>query len=221
MLGLILALAIAGCGGGGGGSSQPASPPGASTTPGDNGSPQPTPPPSSSLNGDLRALAVTRLELNGDPATPRNAAQTLPDNDPLVKLGQILFFSQTLSSEYDVSCGSCHHPDFAGGDGLSLAVGVAAANSATVGPGREVDPDKDIDPRADGGPNVHRNSTTTFNAALFDRVLTFDGGIAVLDTATDAGGTRPDHSDPGIPPAQRPKPGVRAARILGQIAAQQ
>ena len=188
MLGLILALAIAGCGGGGGGSSQPASPPGASTTPGDNGSPQPTPPPSSSLNGDLRALAVTRLELNGDPATPRNAAQTLPDNDPLVKLGQILFFSQTLSSEYDVSCGSCHHPDFAGGDGLSLAVGVAAANSATVGPGREVDPDKDIDPRADGGPNVHRNSTTTFNAALFDRVLTFDGGIAVLDTATTPGG---------------------------------
>ena len=131
---------------------------------------------------------MTRLQLSGNPAGPRGAVRTLPDSDSLVKLGQLLFFSQTLSSEYDVSCGSCHHPDFAGGDGLSLAVGVAAKNSAMVGPGREVDPDRDIDPRADGGPNVHRNSTTTFNAALFDRVLTFDGGIEVLDEATAPGG---------------------------------
>ena len=131
---------------------------------------------------------MTELELNGDPATPRDAAQTRPDDDPLVKLGQLLFFTQTLSASFDVSCGSCHHPDFAGGDGLSLAVGVAAANSATLGPGRQVDPEQDLDPRADGGPNVHRNSTTTFNAALFDRVLTFDGGIAVLDDETMPGG---------------------------------
>ena len=131
---------------------------------------------------------MTELGLNGDPATPRGVERTRPDDDPLVKLGQLLFFSQTLSAEYDVSCGSCHHPDFAGGDGLSLAVGVAAVNSATLGPGREVDPDLDLDPLADSGPNVHRNSTTTFNAALFDRVLTFDGGIAVLDEATEPGG---------------------------------
>ncbi len=81
-----------------------------------------TPPPVNSLNDDVRAIAVTDLGLSGDPATPRGAARTLPDNDPLVKLGQLLFFSQTLSAEFDVSCGSCHHPDFAGGDGLSLAV---------------------------------------------------------------------------------------------------
>lgn len=187
-VGLILAVvvALAGCGGGGGGSSQPAPPPSTGTPPGGGGGG--TPPPVSTLNDDVRAVAVTRLGLNGDPATPRGLQQTLPDSDPLVKLGQILFFSQTLSSSFDVSCGSCHHPDFAGGDGLSLAVGVAAKNSATLGPGREVDPDRDLDPRADGGPNVHRNSTTTFNAALFDRVLTFDGGIAVLDEATEPGG---------------------------------
>ena len=181
-LGLILALAA--CGGGGGGGT--ATPPDPSAPPGGGGGGNP--PPANSLNDDVRAVAVTRLQLNGDPASPRDAVRTLPDNDPLVKLGQLLFFSQTLSSSFDVSCGSCHHPDFAGGDGLSLAVGVAAANSATVGPGREVDPDRDIDPRADGGPNVHRNSTTTFNAALFDRVLTFDGGIEVLDEDTAPGG---------------------------------
>ena len=181
-LGVILALAA--CGGGGGGVGE--SPPDTATTPGGGGGG--TPPPVNSLNDDVRAIAVTDLRLSGDPATPRGAARTPPDNDPLVKLGQLLFFSQTLSAEFDVSCGSCHHPDFAGGDGLSLAVGVAAENSATLGPGRQVDPGRDLDPRADGGPNVHRNSTTTFNAALFDRVLTFDGRIAVLDAATAAGG---------------------------------
>ena len=182
-LGLVLALAA--CGGGGGGGTEP--PPNPVTTPG-GGGPQPNPPPASSLNDDVRAIAVTDLGLDGDPATPRDAVRTRPDDDPLVKLGQLLFFSQTLSAEYDVSCGSCHHPGFAGGDGLSLAVGVAAEDSSILGPGRQVDPDRDLDPLADGGPNVHRNSTTTFNAALFDRVLTFDGGIAVLDDATEPGG---------------------------------
>ncbi|MXW20430.1 MAG: hypothetical protein F4Z95_06465 [Gammaproteobacteria bacterium] len=178
-LGVLLAVTLAACGGGGGGSSPPSPPPPPT---------QPPPPPVNTLNDDVRAVAVTELELNGDPATPRDAVRTRPDDDPLVKLGQLLFFSQTLSASFDVSCGSCHHPDFAGGDGLSLAVGVAAQNSATLGPGRQVDPEQDLDPRADGGPNVHRNSTTTFNAALFDRVLTFDGGIAVLDDETMPGG---------------------------------
>ena len=187
-LSLVLAVALAACGGGGGGSSQPTTPPDPATPPGGGGNPQPPPPPANSLNDDVRATAVTSLGLSGDPATPRGVERTIPDSDPLVKLGQLLFFSQTLSAGYDVSCGSCHHPDFAGGDGLSLAVGVAADNSAILGPGRQVDPDRDLDPRADGGPNVHRNSTTTFNAALFDRVLTFDGGIAVLDDATEPGG---------------------------------
>ena len=183
-LGLVLALAA--CGGGGGGVAAP--PPNPDATPGGGGGQQPNVPPANSLNDDVRAIAATSLQLTGDPATPRGAARTRPDDDPLVKLGQLLFFSQTLSAEFDVSCGSCHHPDFAGGDGLSLAVGVAAEDSAVLGPGRQVDPDRDLDPRADGGPNVHRNSTTTFNAALFDRVLTFDGGIAVLDDATEPGG---------------------------------
>ncbi len=170
-----LLATIAGCGGGGGGGSDTAP-----TAPGI--------PMRSSLDDDVRDVAVTTLRLTGDPATTRGAERTVPDDDPLVKLGQLLFFTQTLSAGYDVSCGSCHHPDFAGSDGLSLAVGVASVNSATVGPGREVDPARDLDPLADGGPNVHRNTTTTFNAALFDRVLTFDGGISVLEDTVAPGG---------------------------------
>jgi cytochrome c peroxidase len=114
--------------------------------------------------------------------------QIRPADDPLVKLGQLLFFSQALAGGYDVSCGTCHHSDFGGSDGLSISVGVVPKNAAIVGPGREVDADRDLDPSADGGPNMHRNSLTTFNAALFDRALMYDGRVLVLDDDTAPGG---------------------------------
>lgn len=143
---------------------------------------------STQQDAQLRSLAVDTLGLTGDPATPRAARRTVPDTDPLVKLGQLLFFSQTVASGYDVSCGTCHHTDFGGTDGLSISVGVAPKQAATVGPGREVDAARDLDPSADGGPNMHRNSITTFNAALFDRGLMYDGRVFVLDAATVSGG---------------------------------
>lgn len=142
-------------------------------------------PPSASA---LREFSAVTLGLSGDPATPRGARQVIPDSDPLVKLGQLLFFSQTIGAGYDVSCGTCHHPDFGGSDGLSLPVGAIPENPATVGPGRKIDPDRDLDPSADGGPNMHRNSITTFNAALFDRNLMFDGRVFVLDAEIASGG---------------------------------
>lgn len=142
----------------------------------------------SALDDEVLGLAKTALGLTGDPASPRGAAQAVPDDDPLVKLGELLFFSRTLAAGYDVSCGTCHHPDFGGSDGLSIPVGVAPVNAATVGPGREVDAARDLDPAADGGPNMHRNTLTTFNAALFDRALMYDGRVHVLDDATVPGG---------------------------------
>jgi enediyne biosynthesis protein E4 len=166
-------IALAACGGGGGGDS-------------------PAPPPEvevpSALDNEVSSAAKTALGLTGDPAAARGAHQRLPDGDPLLKLGQLLFFSQTLAAGYDVSCGTCHHPDFAGSDGLSIGVGVVPVNAAIVGPGREIDPARDLDPAADGGPNMHRNSQTTFNAALFDRALLHDGRVFVLDAETVSGG---------------------------------
>ncbi len=143
---------------------------------------------SAALDTEVRALATTTLGLTGDPATPRGLKQIVPDSDPLVKLGQLLFFSQTLAGGYDVSCGHCHHTDFAGADGLSIGVGVFPKRPEVVGPGREVDLYRDVDPSGDGGPNMHRNSMTTFNAALADRVLMFDGRVLVLDPETSSGG---------------------------------
>jgi cytochrome c peroxidase len=165
----LLFLGLAACGGGG------SAPPSSSGT-------------SSTIDQELVTLAKTQLGLIGDPATPRGLSQTLPKADPLVKLGELLFFSQTLAGGYDVSCGTCHHPDFGGADGLSIPVGVVPEIASAVGPGREVDPARDLDPSADGGPNMPRNSITTFNAALFDRAQMYDGRIYVLDDKTVAGG---------------------------------
>jgi cytochrome c peroxidase len=168
---LVLTLTLAGCNGGGGGGDTSGS--------------------GNASNNDaqrVRTYAKSTLGLTGDPATPRGATQLVPDNNPLVKLGQLLFFSQTLSANYDVSCGTCHHPDFGGGDGLSLSVGVYPIDASTVGPGREVEAAHDLDPSADGGPNMPRNSLTTYNTALYDRTLMYDGRVFVLDDTIVAGG---------------------------------
>ncbi len=174
--GMVLAslLTLAACGSGSGG--------------GSGGTPPAPPAQPSALDTELRTLARVDLDLTGDPAVSRGLARKRPADDPLVKLGQMLFFSQTLAAGYDVSCGTCHHTDFAGSDGLSLPVGVVPKNAAVIGPGREVDAARDLDPSADGGPNMHRNSITTFNAALFDRSLMHDGRVFVLDEETVAGG---------------------------------
>jgi cytochrome c peroxidase len=126
--------------------------------------------------------------LTGDPATPRQQVQRTPAEDPKIKLGQLLFFSHSLSGDLTVSCATCHHPDLGGSDGLSLSLGVAVMDAAAVGPDRELNPANDLDPAADGGPNMHRNSLTVFNSALFDRSMTFDGRVFVIDEEVNPGG---------------------------------
>ncbi|MES1944820.1 di-heme cytochrome c peroxidase [Salinisphaera sp. PC39] len=172
----MLVLAV-GCGGGGGGQED------------DGAAPD-------GLDAALLRLAGERHGMDGDPASERGLVQVPPDSDPMVKLGQILFFSQTLSGGFDSACGTCHHPDFAGSDGLSIAVGVVPERRSIVGPERRVDHRRDPDPRADGGPNMHRNSLTTFNASLFDRAMMYDGRVFVLDDRIVPGGHGQDIRTP-------------------------
>jgi cytochrome c peroxidase len=40
-----------------------------------------------------------------------------------VELGRNLFFDKIISGNKNISCATCHHPQFSGGDGLSLPVG--------------------------------------------------------------------------------------------------
>lgn len=49
------------------------------------------------------------------------------------RIGQLLFYDKVLSGNQNISCGTCHHHDLAGGDGLSLGIGEGGVG---VGPDR-------------------------------------------------------------------------------------
>ena len=51
-----------------------------------------------------------------------------PDNQPRqerISLGRLLFFDPILGGERDISCGTCHHPDFAFADLRQFGAGVS------------------------------------------------------------------------------------------------
>ena len=100
----------------------------------------------------------------------------------LFELGKALFFSRSLSEQFDVACASCHHPLLGGTDNLSLPVGVGAINPLLLGPGRTHDGERVTDIRANGGPNVARNSPTTFNVEFYNRTMFWDGRVEVTDS---------------------------------------
>ena len=108
-----------------------------------------------------------------------------PVDDDLFQLGKELFFSKTLSGNFDVACASCHHPLLAGGDKLSLPVGESAYEPDLLGPGRWHNWKKSKDPRSFGGPNVPRHSQTTFNTALYNKTMFYDGRIFRLFAQDD------------------------------------
>jgi len=131
----------------------------------------------------IRSLA-TVLGLTGDPTNGR----TLPViSDPRAQLGMKLFFSKALGGEKDTACASCHHPALAGGDALSLPVGVGAVDPDVVGPGRVHGNTPQGGPN-DGGPTLPRNSPTTFNVGLYDQVLYDDGRVESYSKIARANG---------------------------------
>ena len=132
---------------------------------------------------DGRLLSLIKAAgLTGDPATGR----TLPSiNDPKAQLGKKLFFSKGLGGDNDSACVSCHHPSLAGGDNLSLSIGVGAEIPDLLGPGRFHD---SAASNYDGGPTVPRNAPTTFNIAMWDQALFHDGRVESLGKTAGANG---------------------------------
>ena len=47
----------------------------------------------------------------------------IPVDADQARIGQLLFYDKILSGNKNISCGTCHHHDHAGGDGLSLGIG--------------------------------------------------------------------------------------------------
>ncbi len=57
----------------------------------------------------------------------------IPVDADQARIGQLLFYDKILSGNKNISCGTCHNHDRAGGDGLSLGIGEGGVG---VGPDR-------------------------------------------------------------------------------------
>lgn len=122
------------------------------------------------LNQEVRAIILDN-NLSGDPSEGRE----LPNIDePKSQLGMKLFFTKSLSGDFDTACVTCHHPSLGGGDDLALPIGVDADVDDLLGPGRL---HSIYGEHYDGGPTVPRNAPTTFNIALWDKFMFHDGRI--------------------------------------------
>ncbi|WP_044043444.1 cytochrome-c peroxidase [Octadecabacter antarcticus] len=86
------------------------------------------------------------------------------------RIGQLLFYDKILSGNRNISCGTCHHHDQAGGDGLSLGIGEGGIG---VGPDRTAE---DIRKR------IPRNAPSLWNIGHNSiDVLFWDGRLEVSD----------------------------------------
>lgn len=111
------------------------------------------------VEAELRLL-VQQLGLM--PLTP-----PVPPDPALVALGEALYFETELSGNRDVSCATCHHPQFGLSDGLPLAIGTGGSGE---GPARRL---------GNGRQFVPRNTPDVANRGLPQwQTLFWDGRIA-------------------------------------------
>jgi len=88
-----------------------------------------------------------------------------PVSDEMFALGQALFFDKVISGNLDVSCATCHLPEFSTSDGRTLSDGV---HGLGFGPNRG------------GGTVIPRNSPPLF-ALHLKRELFWDGRVQHLE----------------------------------------
>ncbi len=90
------------------------------------------------------------------------------------RIGQLLFYDKILSGNQNISCGTCHHHDHAGGDGLSLGIGEGGVG---LGPNRTAGTGADAIRK-----RIPRNAPALWNLGHKDiRVLFHDGRLTHSD----------------------------------------
>ncbi|NNE36723.1 MAG: hypothetical protein HKN08_00335, partial [Gammaproteobacteria bacterium] len=72
------------------------------------------------------------LSLDSLPPLPPQPSNAVADNPAAAKFGHQLFFDTRLSSNGEVSCGSCHKPEFKFTDRLPRAQGVGVTPRKTM-----------------------------------------------------------------------------------------
>ncbi len=95
---------------------------------------------------------IAKLELKQLPEVVHPANN--PTSTEKIALGKALFWDPIIAGEKDIACATCHHPEFAYGDGLDLPIGVRGTG---LGPDRV---------EGTGIIRVPRNSQTVINTAF-------------------------------------------------------
>jgi cytochrome c peroxidase len=113
----------------------------------------------------------------GLPAAPADADYR-PVRLAEAELGRLLFWDPILSGNRNISCGTCHHPDFGTSDGLSLGLGEGGKG---VGPRRVADPADLPEQR------IPRNAPALFNLGAREFSVLFHDGRIEADPARPSG----------------------------------
>ena len=120
----------------------------------------------------LLAILTASVGYSQTPALSKEQFQ--PTEADKVKIGQLLFYDKILSGNRNISCGTCHHHDHGGSDGLSLGIGeggsgLSAERTAGVGDDR-------IRKR------IPRNATSLWNLGHKSITVVFvDGRLEISD----------------------------------------
>jgi cytochrome c peroxidase len=121
---------------------------------------EPTPPPAPP--GTPTPALVRQLAAGRGVVALERAPYVRPS---LAKLGRALAFDKILSGNRDISCTTCHLPEFATGDGRSLSVGQGATG---IGPGRTLP----------SGIFIARNAPPLFNIGAMKHLF-WDGRVEI------------------------------------------
>ena len=113
-------------------------------------------------------------------------ADFAPVDEVEARLGQLLFYDPILSGNRNVSCGTCHHPAFGTGDGLSLGLGDGGIG---LGPDRVADPDNMPEQR------IPRNAPALFNLGAHEFTVLFHDGRIEVDPGRPGGLRTPLDAD--------------------------
>ncbi len=127
-----------------------------------------------------------RAVIEAEALKPYPGRELIESESELTRLGRDLFFDPILSGDQNISCASCHHPEFAMTDGRVLPIG---AGGHGLGESRAFR--KLINMRSDDGRDhvgtiinpfvdvfIPRNSPTIINSALLSEQF-WDGRVEV------------------------------------------
>jgi len=132
------------------------------------------------------AMMGAGMATANDLPTPLTDADFAPVEEVEARLGQLLFYDPILSGNRGVSCGTCHHPAFGTGDGLSLGLGDGGIG---LGPKRVADPDNMPEQR------IPRNAPALFNLGAHEFTVLFHDGRIEVDPDRPGGLRTPLDAD--------------------------